>query len=240
MVAQSPGDRYNVAAGNYTVAGMSAVTGTGSATTGGTTNIVKVIQQSDIDSAKQKITAADTTSIKLDLERQLTNKSLFAVNATFNTAPAEATTSANVGDEAANVTVTQKTNYTMYGVAKADLEKVIAAAAAKEIDASKQKIIDYGLDAATFNVNNQTTANALVSMQTTAIAGPELNVDALKEEIAGKKANNAKEVLTAHPGVTDVDVKYSPFWVSSIPKKTSKITLTIQKPTATVNANATP
>jgi hypothetical protein len=25
-------------------------------------------------------------------------------------------------------------------------------------------------------------------------------------------------------------VKYSPFWVSSIPKKTSKITLTIEKP----------
>jgi hypothetical protein len=67
-------------------------------------------------------------------------------------------------------------------------------------------------------------------MQATAVAGSDLDLTAIKKQVAGKKAGEAKEIIGKYPGVTNVDVKYSPFWVSSIPKKTSKITISVEKP----------
>lgn len=136
-----------------------------------------------------------------------------------------------MGDEAANVTVTQKTTYTMFGVKQADLKKIVTNAVSDKIDTTKQSIIDFGLEEATFKLQNQQAKTALVSLDTTAIAGSDLNLDEIKKQVAGKKANDAKEIISKYPGVTEVNVRYSPFWVKSIPKKEGKITVTVEKPT---------
>lgn len=232
IVAQNNGSNYNIAATSYTVAGRSDVTATGTATTGGTSQIVKVISQADIDNAKQKITGQDTAAVRTELKQALESQGLFVVDATFTPgANPEVTTSGKVGDEAANVTVTQKTTYTMFGVKQADLKKIVTNAVSDKIDTTKQSIIDFGLEEATFKLQNQQAKTALVSLDTTAIAGSDLNLDEIKKQVAGKKANDAKEIISKYPGVTEVNVRYSPFWVKSIPKKEGKITVTVEKPT---------
>jgi len=40
--------------------------------------------------------------------------------------------------------------------------------------------------------------------------------------------------------VTDVTVNYSPFWVKSIPKKASKITITVEQPRASSDSHVHP
>jgi hypothetical protein len=233
MVAQSPGAKYNIAANSgYSVAGSSTITGSGSATSGGTDVIVKVVSQADIDTAKQKIASQDVEPVKAELQDGLKAKGLFPIDGTFVAGDPEITNSAQAGDESATVTVTQKTTYTMLGVKRNDLEKVIANRANEEIDPQKQSILDYGLDDAVFKMQNQQGTNTLTTLESTVIAGSDLNVDEIKEQIAGKKASDAKEIIGEYPGVTEVDVKYSPFWVSSIPKKTSKITVTVEVPSA--------
>jgi hypothetical protein len=69
-------------------------------------------------------------------------------------------------------------------------------------------------------------------MQATATAGPHLSVATLTSEAAGQKPGDIKSTISANPGVTSVQVHLSPFWVSSVPKKTSKITITFQKSNA--------
>jgi hypothetical protein len=235
IVAQNNGANYNIEGANFTVAGRSDVAASGS-TSGGTSNIVKVVAQADIDSVKQKIATQDADAIKRELKQGLTGKGLYAIDGTFANAEPEVITNVKVGDQAETVTVTQKTTYTMMGAKQDDLKKIIDKAVSKKIDKNKQQILDYGLGGAVFKLQSQTATTTLTVMDVTAVAGTDINLEDIKKQVAGKKSNDAKEIIGKYPGVTDVTVGYSPFWVSSIPKKASKIHVTVEKP-ATTNAN---
>lgn len=235
--SQTAGEKYNLAETTYSVAGFSNVSGSGKAMTGGTSQIVKVVSQADIDSAKQKINGQDVSSIKQELTEALIAKNLYVIDATFTPSPAETTESAKVGDETATVTVTQKTTYTLLGTEQRHLKKLIDNEARSKIDTQKQAIIDYGLDDAVFKSQSQQNTKTLLLLDATVIAGSDLNVVEIKKQVAGKKANDAKGIIGKNPGVTEVGVRYSPFWVSSIPGNTSKITITIEKPVVKKDAN---
>ena len=230
VIAQSNGSQYNISSGSFTVAGRSDVSASGGPMSGGTSNIVKVVAQSDIDGAKQQIAAQSTAAIKQQLASGFQNVGLYAVQATFQAGTPSATTSANVGDQADNVTVTENVTYTMFGAKQQDLHQLVANNVDTKIDTSKQVILDDGLGSATFTTQSQTDSKAIIALQDTAIAGPDLKVDTLKPQVAGKKAIDAENVIKSNPGVTDVNVSYSPFWVSAIPKNTSKISIVIEKP----------
>jgi hypothetical protein len=238
VVALKAGAAYNLAATAYTVNGFSNVSGAGSAMAGGTDVVIKIVTQSDIDSAKQKIATTDSEAVRGTLRNDLTNGGYLPLESTFNAAAPDTKTSVEAGAQAENVTVTQTLNYTMMGVKQTDLEKVLANAVADKIDTKKQKILDYGIKEANYNIQDPKPDATILAMHATVIAGPELNTDDIKKQVAGKKASQAKDAIKQYPGVTDVTVEYSPFWVSSIPKKTSKITVTIEKPQITKNAKS--
>lgn len=235
VISQTAGDKYNLPPTSYTVAGYSNVNASGSAMAGGTSNIVKIVSQADVDKAKQQIAAQDTSVIKQELMKGLTAKDYYALDSTFSPSEPQVTMSAQVGDEAESITVTQNTDYVMLGAKKDDLEKLVANNVADKVDPKKQRILDYGLDDAVFNIEKQEAKRATVSMQSTVVAGSQLDLNAIKKQIAGKKTNQVKEIIQGNPGVKEVTVEYSPFWVSSIPKNTGKITLDVEKPQTTKN-----
>ncbi len=233
VVAQNGGADANLSAQGYTLASaLSGVTAQGSEMTGGTDQITKIVTQGDIDGAKQKLSAADTTSIKQELKTALIAKSLYVVETSFNAGTPTITGTAKAGDPADNVTVTSSATYSMLGVKQDDLKTIVKDSVKTKIDPNKQKILEYGLSNAVFGLQSQNPDGATVTMQTTVIVGSELNVATIKKQIAGKKAGDAQSIIKQYPGVTNVTVRYSPFWVNSIPKSTGKITVTVQKPTA--------
>ncbi|QQS19934.1 hypothetical protein IPL85_00510 [Candidatus Saccharibacteria bacterium] len=230
ITALKAGAEYNMTSGT-TFTRQGGTSGTGS-TAGGTDNIVKVVAQADIDSAKSKIAAQDSTSVKLEMETALKAKGLLAITSTFLTGDQQVSSSASPGESADTITVTSVVPYTMLGIKQIDLQALVVANVEEQIDPKKQKILDNGVAKTVFTQQTPGTAtSAVVSARVESVAGPELNVEDLKKQIAGKKANEIKQVLSALPGVTEVEVSYGPFWVSSAPKDTSKITVTIAKPT---------
>ena len=238
--AQAGGANYNLPdQARYVISGFNStdVTGVGTAMTGGTDNIIKIVSQTDIDSAKAKIAAADT-GIKSALNAQLVQMGLYALDSTFSSSEPKVVTSASAGDPADNVTVTETINYTMLGVQQADLKTILDENIKKQIDTSKQSILDEGLRGGTFAAAGTTATSSQMTLQTLAVAGPHLSVAAIKTLSAGKKSGDVQSELRADPGVTDVTVKFSPFFVNHVPKKLDKITVTIAKPTVTVKANA--
>jgi len=239
ITAQKAGANYNINASSFTVAGRSDVTAsTNDQPSGGTDNIVKVVAQSDIDSAKQKLTSSDSSSVKSALASQLSGLGYTAVASSLHAGDPTVTSSAQVGDPADTVTVTSTTNYTMYGYKQDDLKNLILANVKDKIDPSKQKILNDGTDKASFSINSPVSSGALqADLSASTLAGPDIKTDVLKAQIAGKKTNDVRTAATATPGVTDVKVKYSPFWVSTVPKNQSKITIVIEKAAATSNAN---
>lgn len=221
------GADYNTSSNATFTAGNAS--GSGSAT-GGTDNITKVVQQSDIDNATSKITASDSSSVKQQLTSNLESKGLMAIQATFLAGQPQVTTSAKAGDAVDTVTVTSVTTYTMLGVQKSDLQTLVKNNVESQLDKGKQVILDDGVTTANFSENTAgTAAAATVSMQTKSLAGPQLNAGQLKTQLAGKKSGDVQSYIKQTPGVTDVSVKYSPFWVSTVPKKASKVVIQIDK-----------
>jgi hypothetical protein len=229
VTAQSPGSAYNVSGVNFTVAGRSEITANGSAS-GGTDNIVQTVNQNDINNAKAKISTGTSTSAKSTLESELKSSGYYPIDATFTSASPNVTSSAQVGQAASSVTVTEDLNYSMFGVPKGNLNTLVNTAIKNQIDTSKQNILDNGINTAKYSVENQTSSNAQVSMAVVAVAGPELNINTIKQNAEGHKAGDIQSQLSTNPNVTGVTVKFSPFWVSSAPGNPSKIKVDIAKP----------
>lgn len=238
--AQLGGEQYNLPANStFSIAGYQYLSGTNAvALSGAKDNLVQILSQADVDGATAKI-VTDNSTFKQDLATQLSKAGYFAVLSTFSTGTPVITTSANVGDQVANVTVTDVVTYTMFGAKETDLTALINNNIKTQIDTTKQSIINAGLTSGTFTLQNSTATTAQVTMVTTAEVGPQLNPATIKKQVAGKKTGDVKSMLQGNPDVTGVDVKLSPFWVTSVPKNTSKITVIIAKPSKITTTNVT-
>lgn len=226
IAAQTAGAKYNVSSATFSVAGRSEITASGS-TNGGTDNIIRTVAQADIDAAKQKLGSQDASTIQSSLAQALRGDGMYPLTATFNTAAPVITTSNNVGDQADNITVTEAVTYTMYGARQADLDTLLKDSIAKQINMQDQAILADGLDHAVIGVISSTNGNEDISLQTTATVGPNIDSADIKKQSLGKKVGDVKSLVNAIPGVTNVDVKLSPFWVGAVPTKVSKVTVTI-------------
>lgn len=196
---------------------------------GGTDNIQTVVSQADIDSAKGKINA-NSSEVQGELKQQLTNQGLFAIAATFNAGQPTVTTSANVGDAADSVTVTEVITYTMLGANEDHIKTLIDNDIKSQIDTGTQAILNEGITQGSFKLSNLSDSGASMNIQTTAEVGPDINVDQIAQEAAGKKSSEIRNSIQNNPDVTDVTVKMSPFWVTKAPHNTKKITVTVAKP----------
>lgn len=232
--AQSGGASSNVENGtSFTVAGRSEITATGSAS-GGTDDIKTIIAQADIDAAKAKIAA--TTSAQDELSSQLEDQNLYAIEATYTAGNPATTNSAEVGNEASTVTVTQTITFTMLGASLDDIKKLVTEDIKSQIDASAQGILSEGITQTAFKLKEATVTGAAMNVQTTAEVGPDINVSTVASNAAGKKSNEIRSSIQSNPDVTDVTVKLSPFWVTKAPKA-SKITVNVAKPSNAADAN---
>lgn len=237
VVAQKAGASYNIGASDFSVAGFSNVSGkSAEALSGGTDNIVKSVTQSDIDNAKQKINAGDSASVRTELRSKLQSAGYVPILKSLHTGEPIVTTSANVGDESDTVTVTQATTYTMYGVKKADVRSLILENVEDKIDPKKQKVLNDGVDKANYDIAAPAASGNLnVTISAVSLAGPDIDTAAIKTAVKGKKTNDVRTIIKSTPGVTDVTVKYSPFWVSKVPNKESKIIVITDKADATTS-----
>lgn len=231
VVAQSPGERYNVDSNkSFTVAGYSAVSATNDdAMSGGTDKIVKIVTQEDVDKARDAITKRAGDEAPEDLKEDIQDEGYMPIEETLKSGNPTVTSSPEVGAEANEVTITSTTVFNMLGVKENDLKTLVEEDVKQKIDPETQVIRDNGLSKANIRVeqaspNGQTT----LALQTIVVAGPELNEEALKKEIAGKKRGEIQDMLKKRPGVNEVEVEYSPFWVQSTPKSADKITIIIE------------
>lgn len=232
--AQAAGDQYNLSGRNYTVSGFSNVSGVGGAMSGGTSKLVKVVSQQDIDNAKQKAIDGLNATANQEITTQLKGQGFFPLTDTFVSKDPLVVPSPAVNSEAEEVTVNVTLNYTMAGAKQDGVTQILEADIKQHIDANKQNILNNGLDRATTRIDNKKpTGETNFTLQTTAQAGVEQNEAEIKAAIAGKKKGEVQSILQARPGVKDVQVKTSPFWVYKVPKKDSKVTLIFERQGAT-------
>lgn len=236
IAAQTGGSNYNVSSASFKVSGRPDVGASGSAS-GGTDNIATVLSQTDVDGAKQKLTSGGSDQFTKDWENQLQNQNLYLITNTLKTGDPAITTSTPVGQPATTANVTVKVTYTILTVKKDDLKKIVSDQLTKQINTSKQKLTNSdplnGLSISVLSQDSADKAQLQLSINTTAV--PILDIAGIKKTIAGHKSGEIKDLLSSLPGVQDVQVKLSPFWVSKAPGSVAKIKIVQQQTSASGN-----
>ncbi|MEI6751423.1 MAG: hypothetical protein WCK69_02620, partial [Candidatus Saccharibacteria bacterium] len=192
----------------------------------------KVVSQSDVDAAKLQMLDRTKTAAITELTKQFNDANMFALTDTITAVSQTATPSPSVNEEASETTVGLNVTYAMMGISKSDLKLLVEASVKDKIDVSKEQIQDedYGLGKASVKIQEKkANGDTKVEIQFQLSIGPKLEIDALKKEVAGKKRGDVVNLINSRPGVKDVSVKYSPFWVMSTPSNPSKITIVLEK-----------
>jgi hypothetical protein len=229
IVALAAGAKYNTSFSNASV--RSGVSASGSAS-GGTDNNITILTQQDLDGAKAKISSADSDKFSKDFQKQLSDQGLYIIGSTLKIADPVITSTPSVGQQASTAQVSIKITYSVLAVQKTNLQKAVTDALNKQVDQKKEKLSDDDvLNGLQITVQNQqpNTPNATLSLSKDTTAIPILDENAIKSQLKGKKENEIKEFINSYPGVKDVDVKFSPFWVSHAPGNTGKIKIVEQQ-----------
>jgi hypothetical protein len=226
--AQNKGEQYNISATSYSVSGYSKVSGSGTAMTGGSSKIAKVVSQQDVDSATDKI-KNNSDSIKQDLQKELEDQGYYALIDTFETKDESIKVEPKVGQEANEVTVTSNNVYVMHGVKRDDLKALVEQSIKSEAEEKSLQLQQDGLDQAVFRVIDSSSDETKISMQVQVVLGPKIDETALKQELTGKKKGDIINRVKEINGVKDAEVSLSPFWVSVTPKSPDKIILNYEE-----------
>lgn len=231
IIAQSGGTKYNGAT-SFAAAGRSDVTGTAStATSGGTDAITTVLSQNDIDGAKSSLTSAETDKFGKDFQSQLSAGGFYVIAQTYKLGDVQVSSSPAVGTATSTATLSFKISHSILVLKTDDFKKIITAELQKQIDSSKQKVSDNNVlgNVQTTVQSQGSPTSTTISVVAQATAVPVIDQSAVKKMVAGQKSGNIKDMISGWPGVKNVDVKLSPFWVSKSPTQTSKINVVLQE-----------
>ncbi|MDO4271489.1 MAG: hypothetical protein Q4C83_00700 [Candidatus Saccharibacteria bacterium] len=228
------GPDANIAKGTtVSVSGFEVTAETSTEFTGGSKEIVKVVQQADVDKAVEELKKkGDNDAIKDELEEQMSNSTVVIANS-FTVSQGDVKVSPAVGEAVgggSQPSVSVEITYTLVGVSQSDLKEVLAAQIKAEIDDKEQKIYSDGLDDIDFSNFAGTNNGYTVVIKTKAHVGPVIDENEVKKNAVGKKTEEIKAQLKQTDGVSDVEVTMSPFWVHSAPSENKiKINFTIDE-----------
>ncbi len=234
VTAVEAGGEKNIDTRAYTVDGYGiAVTGIGSNMTGGNSNIVKVISADDIAKAKKVLLGKVDNSVKTELAALFPIDSV-VIDDTFTVAHKSVVSSQTAGTEASEASVSAEFTYSIVGITPDVMSALLEQKQASLVDTENQTILDNGLGSVKVIVNKkQKDGSYVVEANTIGFVGPEINVDQLSAELAGKRYSAATSLIKSKPGIKDVEIKLSPFWVFSMPSQ-SKIVVNVEVSDSTI------
>ncbi len=207
--------------------GPSGITGTfKSATSGGTTEVVKVVSADDIERANGEILGQSTDEDKKALINSFTNGEI-VIESSFTVDRGKGVSSPAVGEAAPDgkATFTVPTTYTIQAVQKNELDTYLSASLEAKIDQDTQKVYSTGIDSATLSNFQKEGDTMLATVNATGSVGPKINEDDIKEQVKGKRYGEVQQSIEAVEGVKEVDIQFSHFWVRKVPNNTDKITI---------------
>ncbi|MBQ6510441.1 hypothetical protein IJI94_00515 [Candidatus Saccharibacteria bacterium] len=226
VTAAGPGENYNIASGitlNSDNANINSAY-SNSAFSGGTSNVVTVVQQLDIDAAKNKLTLDNDEEGKKKLEEEISDGDYILWDS-FKSETAEPTSSIAVGAEVQEGTKPKlKATVTFY-VYTIDLVRIEEFIREKTKLANDQKIYSLGDPF----IDKYKDAENPAKIKTTYSTGPEITEESILEKVSGKKIGEAKTLIESINGVSKASINPSFFWVRKVPTDSNKVTVTIEE-----------
>ena len=223
--ATQVGSEYNLSSRSYSsnVSGFSAA---GTAMSGGSSREVTVVSADDVAKAKVKLDAQKDTSLQSAVKALFPSSSI-VINESYQEARSNPTPSVAIDHEASG-TVQLKTTVTasMQGIDRSDMKQFLEDTLKKEIGSKKnQKIYNDGSNEVKFAQYSERNNAVQVRLTANAKIGPEIDEHKVKEQVKGRNYGDVQSSLESIEGVQDVDTKFSPFWVRTVPNSDKHISI---------------
>lgn len=226
VTAAGNGTQYNGASGSLSGAPANVTAAFIGSSSGGTTNIVKVVSADDVERAKGQIIGQSTDEEKKALLKKFPKDSVI-IDSSFTVERGEPVSAPAVDQQSANgkATLTVSTTYTVYAVSKAELDTYLKASIESKIDTKTQKIYNTGIDGATLSNYRKEGDVLFATVNANGGVGPKIDENQIKEQVKGKRYGEVQQSLESIDGIKEVDVQFSYFWVRTVPGNTDKITI---------------
>jgi len=224
ITASEGGAQYNAATGSMSISVDDISASLRSATSGGTDKTATVVTASDIESAKSKLSEKRIDGLKEQLLSSF-GDSATVITESYVENRSDPSSSVAVDGEAAGA-VTLKSTITASALAidKNELKNFVEAKLKEEISGKKsQRIYDNGVSKVAFSQFSRAHNTQTVRLTTNGKVGPDIKEANVKDQAKGKSYGEVQSAIESIEGVEDVDVKFSPFWVKSVPKDINKI-----------------
>ena len=225
VTASEPGEKYNIpkTCGWLSLSGISGCSSV--ATTGGSDDIITVVQQGDVEKAKNELTSAKEDEYKSKLYETI-DDNYYVIDSTFEIKTDSATATPGVDEEVKSGTqpvLKATTTATVYVIDKVKLEEFIRE---KADLADDQKIYDVR-DIYIENIS-EIKEGATTKLKAQYFLGPKITESEVVDKIKGKGLGDAQREIRDIYGVSDVKINTSYPWVMSIPGDSNKVKVTFE------------
>lgn len=226
VTATAPGSAYNIGPTNFgwtTVSDL--VVSSDSAMSGGTDDIVTVVQQSDIIKAKEQLSSANEAENKDKLLGSI-NDDLMVLESTLKQSTSDAVATPGVDEEVkegvtpvlkatttASVMVIDKTKLKEFITSKANLNE-------------NQKI--YDIEDPFLEGLSSNGSGYVARLKTSYSIGPKISNKEVLDTVVGKGIGEVQHILKEMPGIVSVETKASYPWVMAVPKDINKVSIDIK------------
>lgn len=225
VTAAENGSKYNAASGSLSGAPSGASASFTGPTSGGVTKMVTVVSQADVQKAKEQIADEQSDEAKESLKAKFTNNQII-LDESLDTQYDDVKVSPEVGEEADNATLSTEVTYQLSAVSRDEIGAFIDSYMKDELDSREdQRVYDNGKDKAVFENESSEKDTTQATLVATAQVGPRIDDAEVKEQARGKRYGEIQQSLEAIQGIDAVDVKFFPFWISSVPDDINRITV---------------
>ena len=226
IAASEGGAKYNGVSGSVSGAPSGVSASLVGSTSGGTDKMATVVSEDDVAKAATALGEKKVDGLREKLTAAFASSST-AIGDSYREVRGDPTPSVAVGAEASGAVVLRSTvTASMLAVDQSQLSNFIRESLAREIDGkANQKIYDDGVKDVKFTQFSDRNDRIMVRITANGKVGPEINEDQVKEQARGKRYGDIQASLEAIEGVSDVDTKFWPFWVRTVPSDVRRITV---------------
>ncbi|MGB3945996.1 MAG: hypothetical protein WBK76_04120, partial [Candidatus Saccharimonadales bacterium] len=224
VTAADKGAIYNGASGSLEGAPSTVTADLTAPTAGGTDKVVKVVTAEDIQKAKESLVEGESKEMESQLKSQLKNAKVIPGSYRVDYTDVKSSPDVGAESESGNAVLSATVVYGLYGLTEAELGRYLDAYLKKQLNGSTtQRVYDNGKAKAEFQDVSNTADGAQLTLIATAKIGPKLAEADIEKQALGRKSGEIQEAMQSIQNVENVEVKYFPFWVSSVPNDEKKV-----------------
>lgn len=229
IVAEKPGDAYNMPAGtrfqivNAALGNRDVYAQNDAALSNGTSNGVRVLSQQDLDRAASAMTELLVLRMQEDLATQNGSDDLKVLPSGASVEILAKTANKDVNTEAESFDFTMIARIKGLAYKESEVKALISERINSLLSEDKYLLEGKEVVSAKFKSLDLQGGKGILSVHFETIVAYHISDKGLARLLSGKNAEQIKDILLTKPEIDRVDVKFSPFFVNKAPRYNGKI-----------------